>query len=75
MKKVLALILAFVMVLGLAACGGKASEPSQPESNNTIVRAVIQIRIMCKTSSCSIGLSGEFCKKRGKIFTSSLFFV
>lgn len=35
MKKVLALILAFVMVLGLAACGGKASEPSQPESNNT----------------------------------------
>ena len=35
MKKLIALLLALVMVLGLAACGGSNTTPTEPNANNT----------------------------------------
>ena len=33
MKKFIAMLLAFVMVLGLAACGGTTTEATEPQGN------------------------------------------
>ena len=38
MKKALALILALMMVLSLAACGGEPTETKGPENPNTSAR-------------------------------------
>ena len=34
MKKLIAMLLALVMVMGLAACGGRGETPSEPEAGN-----------------------------------------